>query len=209
MKHQVVIADYGMGNLFNIQRVFSYLGVESLITTDPDVIKQADRLIIPGVGAFEEAMKNLRGKNMIEPITEFAQSGKPMLGICLGMQLLFTQSTEFGLHNGLNLIKGSVLKFDYPENETIKIPQIGWNSITCHPGNKHNILNGIPDGTYYYFIHSYYCQPDSDKNITATTIYGETPFCSVTNEDNIWGCQFHPERSADAGVTIFENFLKL
>jgi glutamine amidotransferase len=209
MNTKVIIADYGMGNLFNIQRVFSYLGVTTTITTDADEIKSADRLIIPGVGAFEEAMKNLRSKNMVEPLKEFAASGKPVLGICLGMQLLFSESTEFGLHTGLDLIKGSVLKFDYPDNEAIKIPQIGWNSITKNKDSKLDILDGIQDGTYYYFIHSYYCKPNSDTNIVASTIYGETPFCSVTNEQNIWGCQFHPERSADAGVKIFENFLKL
>ena len=109
----------------------------------------------------------------------------------------------------MDLIKGSVLKFDYPDNETIKIPQIGWNSITKNPNGKQQILNDIDNGSYYYFIHSYYCQPQSDKNIVATTVYGDTPFCSVTNENNVWGCQFHPERSADAGVKIFENFLKL
>ncbi len=209
MSKKVIILDYGMGNLFNIQRVLNYIGVESEITIDANKILTAERLIIPGVGAFDQAMNNLKGQNLIEPIQEYSKIGRPILGICLGMQLLFSESSEFGLHSGLDLIKGSVLKFEYDKDNTIKIPQIGWNTISKRNDKKHQLLSGIDDGTYYYFIHSYFCKPDNDEDIMATTIYGDTTFCSATHKNNIWGCQFHPERSGEAGVKILKNFINL
>ena len=209
MSKKVIILDYGMGNLFNIQRVFNHIGVESEITFDADKILNAERLIIPGVGAFDQAMNNLRKQDLIEPIKEYSKSGKPLLGICLGMQLLFSESTEFGLHSGLDVIKGSVLKFESEKNQAIKIPQIGWNTITKKTDREHQLFSDIDDGTYYYFIHSYYCEPSNDSEIMATTVYGEKTFCSATHKDNIWGCQFHPERSGEAGLKVFKNFIKL
>ncbi len=209
----VTIIDYGMGNLFSIQSVFHKLGVNVNVSSDPAVIAASDKLILPGVGAFQKAMEELKKKNHVEAINEFVATGKPLMGICLGMQLLFTQSEEFGLEQGLNLISGKVIRFHKTDEDGLKIPQIGWNSINQPKDNsrnwEHSILEGLPNGTKLYFVHSFICYPDNKEHFLAETTYGNDTFCSVVNKDNIWGCQSHPEKSGNDGIRIYQNFLDL
>ena len=209
----VTIIDYGMGNLFSIQSVFQKLGVNVTVSSDPQIISNSDKLILPGVGAFQKAMEELKKRNHIEAINEFVSKGKPLMGICLGMQLLFSQSEEFGLESGLNLIPGKVIRFHKPEENSLKIPHIGWNSINQPKNNSrtwdNTILKDLPYGTQLYFVHSYICYPDNKEYFLAETSYGSDTFCSVVNKDNIWGCQSHPEKSGSSGIRIYENFLQL
>ena len=206
---KVGIVDYGMGNLFNIARVFESIDCKAEVTDLPESLKLYDHLIIPGVGAFEKAINNLNNKNLSPAIHEFVKTGKPVIGICLGMQLLFEKSFEFGIHDGLGLIKGNVLKFDFNGNRSIKIPQIGWNSVKYKNDKTDPAFKGIPDSSFYYFIHSYYCAPDEENDYVGLTQYGDNLFCSVARKDNVLGCQFHPERSGTIGVKIFQNFISL
>jgi glutamine amidotransferase len=209
----VTIIDYGMGNLFSIQSVFHKLGVNVNVSSEPDVISASDKLILPGVGAFQKAMEELKNRNHIEAINQYVATGKPLMGICLGMQLLFSQSEEFGLEQGLNLIPGKVIRFQKNENDEFKIPQIGWNSINHPKNNSRNwdntILKDISNGTKLYFVHSYICYPDNKDHFLAETTYGNDSFCSVVNKDNIWGCQSHPEKSGNDGIRIYKNFIDL
>jgi len=212
---KAVIVDYGMGNIFSIQMAIKAIGGEAEMSSNPKTIASADRIILPGVGAFQKAMNELQRLNLIETICTFAATGKSIIGICLGMQLLFSESFEFGEHKGLNLVEGKVLRFHKSEaDRSIKIPQIGWNTIKIPYGNTINmwentILNGVGAESYYYFVHSFYCKPDRNENILAETSYGKDTFCSVVRKNNIWGCQFHPERSAEKGLLIYKNFFDL
>ncbi len=211
----IVIVDYGMGNIFSIQKAFSAIGETAVISSCATTIKKADFIILPGVGAFERAMKELKTRNLIEAIYSFVQKQRPLLGICLGMQLLFTDSTEFGHHFGLDLIKGSVTKFRKPEEagNRFKIPQIGWNSLYPPSQNKSlwqgTILKSIEAGSSFYFVHSYVCKPENKENILSETIYGIDTFCSATYSNAILGCQFHPEKSGPKGLQIYQDFLSI
>ncbi|MBS3067616.1 imidazole glycerol phosphate synthase subunit HisH [Candidatus Micrarchaeota archaeon] len=217
MKDQkITIVDYGMGNLFSIERAINYIGAKAEITSDRLKIANADKLILPGVGAFGKAMDELKERKIIEAVYRFVESKKPLLGICLGMQLLFTESFEFGHHKGLDLIKGRVIRFRDPDPNWVnfKIPQIGWNKIKS-PGEepwdywKNTILESIPTGCFFYFVHSYICVPENKKYSIAESEYGKDLYCAVINKDNVWGCQFHPEKSGEAGLKIYRNFLKI
>ena len=213
----VAIIDYGVGNLFNVKRAFHYLGIDSIITDNPTQIREAPRLLLPGVGAFETGMRYLKERNLIETIIDFAKSGKPVFGICLGMQLLMTQSEENGLQGGLNIIKGSVVRFRSSNDgkENYKIPQIGWNSlirpsVDWQQGDDvwHNtILGDVGDKPFVYFVHSYTVQVEDPADCLALTHYGQDRFCSVLAKRNVFGCQFHPERSGPTGLKILENFV--
>ncbi|MDD4910449.1 MAG: imidazole glycerol phosphate synthase subunit HisH [Candidatus Omnitrophica bacterium] len=211
--NKATIVDYGMGNLFSIERAMAYIGGETEITGDPVKVRSAQRLILPGVGAFREGMRELKDRSLSDAICEFSGSGRPLLGICLGMQLLMSESDEFGLCNGLNLIKGRVRILEKPEKDnSFKIPHVGWREIyfkegALNPGRS--ILRDVADGSHFYFVHSFICSPNEDNNIIAESEYGKDRFCSVLCKDNIWGCQFHPEKSARGGLKIFENFLKM
>ncbi len=216
----VAIVDYGVGNLFNVKRAFQSLGIDSIITDDPNQIKEASRLLLPGVGAFETGMRHLKERSLIEAIIEFAESGRPVLGICLGMQLLMTQSEENGLHEGLNIIQGSVVRFRSSNagQESYKIPQIGWNSLS-RPNVDHrqreddvwcnSILRDLENESFVYFVHSYTVKVEDPADCLALTHYGQDRFCSVLAKGNIFGCQFHPERSGPTGLKILENFISL
>lgn len=216
---RTVIVDYGMGNLFSIQHALMHVGADAVVTADPRVIAHAERLILPGVGAFEQAMQELQKRDAIGAIREFVQSGRPLLGICLGMQLLFTESFEFGRHQGLDLIGGKVVKFQQaePAGPSFKIPQIGWNRILMPPlaGDpsgpeerwRATILKGITEQDFFYFVHSYICVPDDPATVLAESEYGLDRFCSATAKGNIWGCQFHPEKSGEKGLQIYRNFI--
>lgn len=200
----IAIIDYGLGNLTSVKNAFNKLGIPVIVTSDLKKIRQAKALILPGVGAAGEGMKNLKAKDLDKIIREEIDKGKPILGICLGMQLLFEFSEEDST-NCLGLVKGTVEKF----NGNLKVPQIGWNDVNIQSSSpfksNNKLLKGISDGTYFYFVNSYYCNPDDKKFISGTTNY-EKDFCSVLEKDNIYGVQFHPEKSGDNGLKLLNNF---
>jgi glutamine amidotransferase len=206
----VAIVDYEAGNLFSVEHACKAVGLTPVITSKPKDIFHSDALILPGVGAFGDAMMNLRRLDLIQPLLEFAASGKPFMGICLGMQLLFSRSEEFGEHEGLNLIEGDVVIFP-PRNECgekNRIPQIGWNKITypseCGQKRWHDTpLEQIANGEFMYFVHSFYANPRVSGNILAVTSYGGLCYCSAVRNNNIFATQFHPEKSAAEGIKIY------
>ena len=201
----IAIIDYGVGNLFSLKSSFSAVGCEAAVTSDPEVIKKADKLILPGVGAFSDAAKKLRDSGLDRVIVDEARGGKPLLGICLGMQMLFEKSYEYGEHGGLALIKGSVKPIADIIPKDYKIPHIGWNSLIFK--NKTPIFKYINEGDYVYFVHSYHAS-DCDEATTAVTEYGAYLTASVQSK-NVFGCQFHPEKSGDVGLKILKAFTEL
>lgn len=200
---ETVIIDYGMGNLRSVEKTLEAIGCQPTITGDPDAIRSATRLILPGVGAFGDAMENLRKNRLDGAIRESVDRGTPLLGLCLGLQLLFTQSEEFGDHLGLDLIPGKVLKFRDPG---LRVPHVGWNQIEGIRSDP--LLESIPEGAYFYFVHSYYVEPERADDILSWTDYGHR-FCSIASRGNVWGAQFHPEKSQDVGKKLFRNFLQI
>ena len=202
----IAIIDYGVGNLFSLESSFNAIGKNVKVTSDPEEIKKSERIILPGVGAFEDAAKKLKSSGLSEPLLEEAKKGKPILGICLGMQLLFSKSFEFGEHEGLNLIPGAVRYIGEVIPAGLKIPQIGWNSLQL--GMRDEGLGIIKNpGEYVYFVHSYAAFCD-EKYITSTTNYGADLTASVQNK-NIYGVQFHPEKSGQAGLNILKAFCEI
>ena len=198
------IIDYNMGNLASVYNACHLIDAKASIVKDPNELKNFDRVILPGVGAFADAMEHLNETGMKEAIYEFSKSGKPMIGICLGMQLLFESSQEFGHTEGLGLIDGEVVKFDKSKmHEDIKIPHMGWNTII---NKEHSLFEGL-ENPYLYFVHSYHAQT-KEENIIGKTIYGYE-FASAVNKDNVYGFQPHPEKSHDNGIKILENFIKI
>jgi len=202
----IAIVDYNMGNLASVQNAFTKLGKKTVVESNPDNFKKYDKLILPGVGAFGDAMEHLRERNMIEAIREFATTGKPILGICLGMQLLFESSEEFGKHEGLGLIKGHVSAFKSSNfSEPLKVPHMGWNRMftTSHP-----LFKGLDENHYLYFVHTFHVTCDDESDIIGTTEYGYK-FTSAVAHNNIMGIQPHPEKSHENGLKILENFINL
>ena len=198
------IIDYNMGNLASVYNACHLLDAKASIVKDPNELKKFDRVILPGVGAYGDAMEHLIETGMNEAVYEFAKSGKPMIGICLGMQLLFESSQEFGHSNGLGLIDGEVVKFDKSKmHEDFKIPHMGWNTIV---NKKHPLFEGLHN-PYLYFVHSYHAVT-SEKNVIGTTTYGYE-FVSAVNKDNIFGFQPHPEKSHNNGLKILKNFMNI
>lgn len=209
--NKYILIDYGINNLYSVQRMMQTLNVQVTITSDADQIRKADKIILPGVGAFSRAMTELKARNLDDALEDYVDSGKPLLGICLGMQLLFSESEEFGTHKGFNFVEGKVVKFKTPIlNERYKIPQMNWNEIRPHKNAKweSSLLDNITPNSHFYFVHSYVCYPQQEQNYIAETRYGNDTFCSVVNKDNVWGCQFHPEKSAANGINIFKNFIE-
>ena len=196
------IIDYGMGNLQSVQNALSFIGVDSFIASDSETLKKADKIILPGVGAFKDAIDLLKEKKLDVFLTEVKEEGKPLLGICLGMQLLFDSSTEFGDHQGLGLIPGEVIKFDI---EGLKIPHMGWNSLTIE--KEAPLFKSLPQAPQVYFVHSYHLKTDADV-VSATTNYGYEVQVAA-QEGNVFGLQFHPEKSGDVGLQILRNFAAL
>jgi glutamine amidotransferase len=216
------IVDYGLGNLFSIKHACEHTGIRTMITSSSSEIRGADALILPGVGAFGDAVASLRRLKLIDVLCEFAESGKILFGICLGMQLLMTESLEFGRHSGLNLIKGRVVPFEHPTSDSggsLKVPQIGWNRISPHgSAGKTTVsggawngspLEGLQRGEYMYFIHSFYVVPEDDVVSLSNSQYGDIQFCSSLLHNNIFACQFHPERSGPQGLQIYRNLRSL
>ncbi|MBQ8503926.1 MAG: imidazole glycerol phosphate synthase subunit HisH [Clostridia bacterium] len=202
----VAIVDYGVGNLFSLKSSLKAVGAEVVVTADIEVLKSADQIILPGVGAFEDAAKKLRESGLSEKLISLAKSGKPFLGICLGMQLLFEKSYEYGEHEGLGLIKGNVRPIEGVIPEEYKIPHIGWNSLSFK-GEKSPLWKYINDGDYVYFVHSYYAA-DCEKNVIADSEYGARLTAAVA-DGNIFGCQFHPEKSGTVGLNILKAFTEM
>lgn len=200
----IAIIDYEMGNLKSIYKCIKHLGVDSAITSNPKIILDADGVILPGVGAFGDAMKNLREKNLIDTVYQLVNDGKPLFGICLGLQLLFTKSSEMGQFEGFDLIRGSVISFDISKVD--KIPQIGWNNVDFQDPD-HYLVQGIPNNSYFYFVHSFYGVPKTKENILGLTQYGEIKFCSIVSKENIVATQFHPEKSSKYGIRMYQNFI--
>ena len=199
----IAIIDYDAGNLKSVEKALIYLGEETVITRDPKLILAADKVILPGVGSYSDAMRKLHHYHLVEVIKEVVSMKTPFLGICLGMQLLFERSDE-GDEKGLALLKGEILRI--PDCPGLKIPHMGWNSLSISEGAR--LYKGIEEQAYVYFVHSYYLKADNRKNVAATTHYSTLIDASVESE-NIFGCQFHPEKSGEIGLTILRNFAKL
>lgn len=214
---RVAIVDYGMGNLFSVKRACEHFGMNAAITSSYQEIESADAVILPGVGAFGDAMKNLEELDLVGLLQETAAQNKPLVGICLGVQLLMEESFEFGIHKGLGIFKGRVVKLDHPMegNRELKVPQVGWNRINKakKPSGQDawqgTLLEGIKDGVFMYFVHSYIVQPSDPEVIISTTKYGHIDFCSSLGRKNIFACQFHPERSDIEGLKVYRNLAYL
>lgn len=198
----IAILDYGVGNLFSLVSSLRMIGAEAEITSDPAAIRRADKLILPGVGAFEDAAEKLRQSGLAELLCEQAAAGKELLGICLGMQLLFERSFEYGEHKGLGLLRGSVVPMEGKIPPELKIPHIGWNQL--HFQKEHRLLKYIRENDCVYFVHSFYAE-DCDDSLIATAEYGRE-LTAMVAKDNVMGCQFHPEKSGDVGLRILKAF---
>lgn len=197
----IAIVDYQMGNLRSVQKAFEKVGHEATITSDPATLQAAARVVLPGVGAFRDAIAELRRRELVAPIRDAIEAGKPFLGICLGLQLLFDESFEDGHHEGLGVVPGKVVRFDLPEN--FKVPHMGWNQSIVR--RQPPILDGIDEGRHFYFVHSYYVVPD-DKSVVAVEADYGGPFCAMIWRDNLFASQFHPEKSQANGLRLLKNF---
>jgi len=195
----IAIVDYGMGNLRSVEKGFLKVGVDAKVVTDSKAVDNADAVVLPGVGAFRNCMKNLEEMSLTEPILRSIQKGKPYLGICLGLQVLFTESEEFGIHKGFDILKGKVVRFQI----NLKVPHMGWNNAKIQ--RRPPIFDGIQDEAFFYFVHSYYVVPDDNNIVATTTDYGIT-FASMVWKENILATQFHPEKSQETGLKILKNF---
>ncbi len=200
----IAIIDYDAGNIKSVEKALQFLGQQAVITRDRDVILHADKVVLPGVGAFGNAMEKLRGYGLEEVIRRVAEKGTPFLGICLGLQLLFERSDEAPGVKGLGLLKGEVLRI--PEGDGLKIPHMGWNSLKL--SGKGRLFSDMDGEPYVYFVHSYYLKADSEDIVTASTEYGVTIHASV-EKGNLFACQFHPEKSGDTGMQILKNFVEI
>ena len=216
----VSIINYGINNLKSVSMAFFKIGKTYKIIEEPKDILSAKSLILPGIGAFRDGMEGLRRRKLIEPIKQKVNDGTPILGICLGMQMLFTESEEFGLYEGLNLIAGRVIPFKHPNEVNIKgykVPQMGWNELNKPRDELKNtdsvwnctLLSEIKEKSDVFFVHSFYPVPEAKANILASTIYGNQEFCSVVKKDNVNGTQFHPEKSGNVGLQILKNFCEI
>lgn len=201
----IAIIDYGIGNLFSVVSSFKYIGAEAVVTSDPEAIKNADRILLPGVGAFEDAAKKLRETGLDKVILDEAKAGKPILGICLGMQMLFEKSYEYGEHKGLSLLKGSVVPMQGAIDEKLQIPHIGYNALIFK--KSHPLLKYIKEGDFVYFVHSYYAV-DCEDSLVAYAEY-DKDITAIVAKGNVMGCQFHPEKSGEVGLNILRAFAEM
>jgi glutamine amidotransferase len=206
---KILIIDYKLGNLFSVNQALTNIGLNVSITSNAAEIESANAIVLPGVGAFGDAMNNLNNLSLINPIKKFVDSGKPFLGICLGLQLLFSESEEFGLSRGLGLVKGRVKRFNNTnkEGETRKVPQIAWNQIhiTDSKSWENTPLNNIKEGEFMYFVHSFYVEPEEPVGLSQTNYDGQIYISSI-QKNNLFACQFHPEKSANEGLKIYNNW---
>lgn len=214
-KPKVAIVDYGMGNLFSVRQACEHVGLEVVITASSDEILNADGVILPGIGAFGDAMATLSRLDLVGVLRDVATSGKTLVGVCLGLQLLMTESFEFGRHKGLGIVEGQVIPFDNPVegSRKLKVPQVGWNSVYRVGGGgngqaktwEDSPLAELADGEFMYFVHSYIVQPEERNVVLSVSRYGQIEFCSSIHSQNIFACQFHPERSGTEGLKIYRN----
>jgi glutamine amidotransferase len=214
---KVAIVDYALGNLFSVKHACDHVGLDGAITSCKNEVLAADAVILPGVGAFGDAMDNLRRLDLVSPLRDLAQAGKPLIGICLGQQLLMSESYEFGRHQGLSLFEGPVVRFENPQgpHSILKVPQVGWNRIHRPPALSPRLagadpwldtpLQGIAEGESMYFVHSFYVQPADTSVVLSTTRYGHIEFCSGLRRENVIAFQYHPERSGVQGMRIYQN----
>jgi len=209
---KVIIIDYESSNLFSVQQACRHVGVEAQISRNREDILGADGVILPGVGAFGDAMNNLTRLDLVEPIRDVIRAGVPFMGVCLGMQLLFTESEEFGNNKGLNIIEGRIRRFPTSSSskERIRIPQISWNRIHEPVPDrwKQTPLSGLAEGEFMYFVHSYYADPDDKAHVLSSTNYDGITYCSSVQKNNVFATQFHPEKSAATGLLIYKNWAK-
>lgn len=207
-KNLITILDYGCGNIYSLNRILEKLNYKVEITNDPEKVSKADKVILPGVGAFSVGMENLKKNHLENALKEFLKKGNYLLGICLGMQLLMKSSKEFGNHDGMGLISGNVISLDRSEN--YPIPHIGWSQIQIEKNKTENkLIFNINDKSYFYFIHSFKVLLDNKNESVCSTKYGLNHFCSIVNYENIFGTQFHPEKSGKVGEKLIQNFLDL
>jgi len=200
---EIVVIDYGLGNLRSVTKALQSVGARAKLTSEPGEIISAKGAVLPGVGAFSAGMQNLQSRRLLSAVLDRIAEGKPFLGICLGLQLLFTLSEEHGLHKGLDIVPGKVVRF---EGE-LKIPHMGWNTVRLvRNSSAAPLFEGVPDDSFFYFVHSYYVLPDDKSVVAATTEYG-VEFASAIARDNLFAVQFHPEKSGDIGLRILENFV--
>lgn len=213
MKPRVTIIDYGVGNIFSVCRAFEHCGADLHITDSADEILQAERIVLPGVGAFADGMAGLRERNLIEPIKQFAATGRPFLGICLGMQMMLDSSEEFGIHDGLGLVPGKVMGIPSTgsDGKPHKIPHIGWNEILLSDNGdwKNSILEDIHPESSVYFVHSFAAMPTYGGNRLADCNYNGRIICAAIKSGSMFGCQFHPEKSGEVGLNIIKKFLSI
>lgn len=200
----IAIVDYQMGNLRSVQKALEKVGHEACVVSDPQAILRADKVVLPGVGAFADAIAELRRRELIDPLKQAIASGKPFLGICLGLQLLFDVSYEDGRHEGLGVLPGEVKRFELPPE--FKVPHMGWNQVKIIRPSR--MLEGIPDGSHFYFVHSYYAAP-ADRSVVALEADYGGPFCAAIERDNLFATQFHPEKSQALGLKLLANFARL
>jgi len=206
----ITLIDYGTGNIKSIQNAFKESGVNLKLSREKEVIYGSEGIILPGVGAFAHGMKNLIKYDLIDVIKETVEKGKPLLGICLGMQLMFEESEEFGITKGLGLFKGRVIKVPIKQSKKVKLPHISWNEIKKKKTSWNGtILDNLTNGSDMYFIHTFVAKPDIEDEVLSETEYAGVKFCSSVKKNNIYGCQFHPKKSSEAGLKVIKNFVKI
>jgi glutamine amidotransferase len=209
---KITMIDYGASNIRSAQKAFEYIGADVVLTEDPEVVRRAEKLVLPGVGAFGSGMAGLHQRHLPAAIHEAVQRGIPFLGICVGMQLMFSEGHEMGVYQGLDLLAGKVVRFNEQiqpsafSSQPLKVPHMGWNQL--EPAWENPLLAGVKMGDYAYFVHSYYCDPAEATAVLAWTDYG-FPFASVVAKDNLYGLQFHPEKSQSVGLRIIQNFVEM
>lgn len=201
----IAIIDYGIGNLRSVEKAFTAQGIEAVVTRDEKILRAADKLVLLGVGAFGYAMQSLRELGFDELVIEAAHAGKPIIGLCVGLQMLFEEGHEFGVHKGLGLLKGNVVKFP----TGLHVPHIGWNQVAIQPAHQAEpVFRNLPDQSFFYFVHSYYVEPQDASCVYGVTDYG-IPFASICGRENVLGVQFHPEKSQAAGLQLLKNFAEM
>src|SRR5262245_18969373 len=201
----IAIIDYGVGNLGSVEKAFASQGINAVVTRDRQVLRAADKLVLLGVGAFGYAMESFRKFGFDELVIEAARGGKPIIGICVGLQMMFDEGHEFGVHKGLGLLPGKVVKLP----EGVRVPHVGWNQVAYKDGSSlHPFFRGLPDQSFYYFVHSYYIEPADPSCVMGETEYAQS-FASICGRDNVIGVQFHPEKSQAAGLRLLKNFAEM